>query len=456
MRRILLLGSTLLVFACSPGSGPRRADGIILVTLDTTRADRIGCYGNAGASTPTLDRLAAEGVLFTDCSSQVPTTLASHTTILTSLHPRSHGVPRNGFGVPAEIRTITQELAEEGYRTAAFVASFPLSRTFGLDRGFETYDDETDTSPAGGELERRGGVVTERAAAWLAGVGEEPFFLWVHYFDPHWPYDPPPPYGLIRRPPESGYDPTSLSDIMGIRFRRTPFEKEDREAFLAVYDGEVAYMDRCIAGLLDALPPARRERLLVAVAGDHGEGLGEHHYYFDHGDYLWESALHVPLILHGAGFLPGGAVVDAPVRLLDLAPTLLEAAGLPVRREGEGASLLAAFEGPLLPRTVISEASKPWNAELRGEYQNQYKAKSIRKERWKLVVTPFLDRKELFDLAEDPGEARNVLAREPEVAAELESELLEWIREKDPGFREDDLTVGEEIRDKLKALGYSR
>ncbi|MFH1277732.1 MAG: sulfatase-like hydrolase/transferase [Candidatus Eisenbacteria bacterium] len=157
MRRFVLLLSALLVFACSAGPGPRRADGIILVTLDTTRADRIGCYGNAAASTPMLDRLAAGGILFTDCFTQVPTTLASHTTILTSLYPHTHGVPRNGFGVPGEIRTITEDLADGGFRTGAFVASFPLSHVFGLDGGFEVYDDETDTSPAGGELERGAG-----------------------------------------------------------------------------------------------------------------------------------------------------------------------------------------------------------------------------------------------------------------------------------------------------------
>ncbi|MFH1277731.1 MAG: sulfatase-like hydrolase/transferase [Candidatus Eisenbacteria bacterium] len=298
--------------------------------------------------------------------------------------------------------------------------------------------------------------MTERAADWLSGVGEEPFFLWVHYFDPHWPYAPPSPYGGIRRPPETGYDPADLSDIMGIRFRRTPFEKEDEEAFLAAYDGEIAYVDRCLAALLEAVPEGRLSRLLLVVAGDHGEGFGEHDYYFDHGDFLWESGLHVPLILYGPGFLPAGVVEDASVRLLDVAPTILEAAGLPPSRDGEGESLLAAAEGPLAPRVVFSEASKPWNVEVRGVYQNQYKAKSIRREGWKLVVTPFLDGMELFDLAADPGETRNVMGREPEIAADLEAALLAWIREKNPGFRENDLTVGEEIREKLKALGYSR
>lgn len=456
MWRKALLLSMFLGLACAAGGPPRRADGIILVTFDTARADRIGCYGNDLASTPTLDRLAAGGILFARCYSEVPTTLASHTTIMSSLYPRTHGVPRNGFGVPASVSTLAEIFAGKGFRTAAFVGSFPLSHTFGLNRGFEEYDDETEQGPAGGELERPAGAVVERARAWLEGVGDEPFFLWVHLFDPHWPYGPPAPFGSIRRPPPTRFDPTELADVMAIRFRREPFEESDQAAFLAAYDGEIAYADRCLGGLLDALPAGRGGRLLVAVTGDHGEGFGEHHYYFDHGDFLWESGIHVPLILYGPGFLPAGRVVDGAVRLLDIAPTLLEAAGIRPLDDFEGASLLPAADGPIPSRLVFSEASKPWNVEVRGEYQNKYKAKSVVDGRWKLIVTPYRDRKELFDLVEDPEEEADIIAREPEVAARLETALVEWIREKDPGFREDDLTIDEDVREKLRSLGYSR
>ena len=444
----------MLLLACTGGPSKVRVDGVILVTIDTCRADRIGCYGHRGASTPTIDRLAGGGLQFARCFTQVPTTLASHATIHTSLYPRTHGVPRNGFPLDGNQETIAQIFEAEGFRTAAFVGSFPLNHIFGLNRGFSVYDDETEASPMGGELERRADRVTERAAEWLAGVGDEPFFLWVHYFDPHWPYDPPEPFGRFRGDVESEFDQTSLSDVMAIRFRRVDFTDDDKKAFFAAYDGEIAYTDRNLERLLDAVPPGRGERLLVAVTSDHGEGFGEHNYFFDHGDYLWESGIHVPLILHSPALFPESKVIDAPVRLLDLAPTLLEGAGIDVPRRFEGESLLAARDGELESRVVFSEASKPWNVEITGEYQNKYKAKSIRTDRWKLIVTPFKDGEALYDLDEDLAEWRDVLAREPERGEELEKRLIEWMKVRDPGFREDDLAVREEIREKLKALGY--
>jgi arylsulfatase A-like enzyme len=453
MRRVVLAVAVLSLLGCSRG-GVRRVDGVLLVTLDTCRSDRLGCYGNGGASTPALDRLAAEGILFTACGAPIPTTLSSHTSMLTSLYPRSHGVPRNGFAVPPGLRSVAEILVENGFRTAAFVGSFPLHRTFGLDRGFLVYDDEMEGTPEGGELERSAGAVTDRAAAWLAGVGSEPFFLWVHYFDPHWPYSPPRPYGEIRRVAPGVYDPASLDDLGTIRSGLFPFRREDRDAFFAAYDGEIAYVDRKLARLLDAVPAARREHLLVLVAGDHGEGFGEHDYFFDHGEFLWATGIDVPFILHAPALVPAPRIEESAVRLIDLAPTILEAAGIRSPAEFEGKSLLGAVHGPLAPRVTISEASKPWSLEMRGEYPNKYKAKSIRSGNWKLVVTPFLDRKELYDLGMDPREERNLYAAERDTAARLEESLLEWIREKDSRFRSEDLTAEDEVRRKLKALGY--
>jgi len=454
VQRSLVVVTVLLFLACGGKNPPPLVDGILLVTIDTCRSDRIGCYGNAEASTPFLDRTAAEGVLFTNCIAEIPTTLSSHTTILSSLYPRTHRVPRNGFRVPEDVRTIAQIFRERGFRTGAFVSAFSLHRTFGLDRGFSVYDDITDETPDGGQLERRASTVTRYASEWLGAAGEEPFFLWVHYFDPHWPYDPPPPYGSIRRVPEGAYRTTSLEDLKRIRSGLAPLRPSDRDAFFAAYDGEIAFVDRWLERLLEAVPKGRREGLLLVIAGDHGEGFGEHMYFFDHGEYLWASAVDVPLILHGPSIVREPRIEEAPVRLLDLAPTLLEAAGLPIPSIFEGESLLPAARGPIAPRVVFSEASKPWSIEPETEYQNKYKAKAVRDERWKYIVTPFRDRKELYDLWEDPSETRNVIGLDPKRAAEMERSLLEWIRERDPGFQTGDLTVEAEIREKLRALGY--
>ncbi|MBN1826178.1 MAG: sulfatase [Candidatus Eisenbacteria bacterium] len=448
---IVLLVGIALACAGKPGE---KARGVLLVTIDTCRADRIGAYGNGAACTPTLDRLAREGAQFADCFVQVPTTLSSHATILTSLYPRTHGVPRNGFTLGEDVRTVTQVFAERGFRTAAFVGAFPLSRSFGLDRGFEVYDDDTESRPEGGELERSADRVTERAVEWLAGVGDEPFFLWVHYFDPHWPYAPPEPYGRVRRPPSTPYDPADLDDVMAIRFGRVPFGGDDLEAFFAAYDGEIAFVDRNLDRLLDAVPEKRRGDLLTVVTGDHGEGFGEHRYWFDHGDFLWESSIHVPLILHAPLLIGGGRLVEGPVRLLDLAPTILEAAGIGAPGHYEGESLMPALSGRLDSRIVISEASKPWNVEMRGEYRNAYKSKSVRTDRWKYMVTPYQGKTELYDLEEDPREGRNLIHREQEEAERLSKTLLDWIHQKDPRVEAEDLTADDEIREKLKSLGY--
>ncbi|MFH1679683.1 MAG: sulfatase [Candidatus Eisenbacteria bacterium] len=453
MPRSIPVLMALLLFACGE-EPPPSVDGILLVTIDTCRPDRIGCYGSVDALTPALDRLAGEGVLFANCVAQVPTTLASHTTILSSLYPSSHRVPRNGFGVPPDVRTVAQILGERGFRTGAFVAAFSLHRTFGLDRGFDVYDDITDESPEGGQLERRASTVTGYAIEWLRDVGDRPFFLWVHYFDPHWPYDPPRPYGSIRRVPGGIYSTSSLEDLRRIRSGLGPFRPEDREAFFAAYDGEIAFADRWLERLLEAVPGPRRSRLLLLVAGDHGEGMGEHSYFFDHGEYLWGSGVDVPMILHAPALVQEPRIEEAPVRLLDVAPTLLEAAGVPAPADFEGESLLPAARGPIAPRVAFSEASKPWSIEPKMEYQNKYKAKSVRDERWKFVATPYRDKKELYDLWEDPGELRNVAGVETERAAEMEQTLLSWIRERDPGFQRGDLTIEAEIREKLRALGY--
>jgi arylsulfatase A-like enzyme len=443
----------LLLLACGGGEEPL-VDSILLVTIDTCRADRIGCYGNASALTPTLDRLASEGVLFSSCITQVPSTLSSHATILTSLYPRVHGIPRNGFALPKDVRTVTQILTEKGFRTAAFVGAFPLHHSFGLDRGFSVFDDTTDVNPLGGEMERPASDVTEKAAAWLRAVGGRPFFAWVHYFDPHWPYIPPHPFAAARRPPSSRFSPGSLADANAIRLGLAAFHDVDREVFFAAYDGEIAFLDRCLARLLESIPDERRERLLVLVVGDHGESFGRHGYYFDHGKFLWSDALEVPLILHGPSVFPQPRIETATVRLLDLAPTILEAAGIRRPRDYRGESLVAAARGPIEGRPALSEASKPWSVEAAGAYPNELKARSIHHGRWKLILTPYADKRELYDWHADPGETRNLIDQEPEIAERLERELREQGGGDASGFRSQDLTAEDEVRKKLKALGY--
>jgi arylsulfatase A-like enzyme/Flp pilus assembly protein TadD len=280
---------------------------LVLVTLDTVRADHLGCYGDGAAETPELDRLAGAGVRFAHASSPVPLTLPSHTSILTGLLPLHHGVRRNGAaGLAAGTATLASRLAAAGYRTGAFVAAFVLDHRFGLQAGFEVYDDEVNRDPNAGwvlEAARPANQVVDRALAWLDHDDGRPFFLWVHLYDAHAPYNPPSPWR--ERHPGSPYD------------------------------GAVAFDDAQLGRLLAEVD--RRGgpgRTVVAVAADHGESLGEHGEQ-THGLLLYEPALAVPLLLRAPGLAP--RVVATPVSLVDLTPTLGGLLGVPLSPRAAGA-----------------------------------------------------------------------------------------------------------------------
>jgi len=404
----LLAGATLLA-ACSRDARPN----LLLVTLDTTRADRIGAYGDAGARTPTLDLLAARGVLFERAFASTPVTLPSHTSMLTGLGPERHGVLDNGRFVAADsLDSVAERLAAAGYRTAAFVAAFVLDASFGLDQGFQVYDDDIDArdDPLSVSVARRPGeAVTDRALAWLAG-SDQPFFAWVHYYDVHDPRHAPPPFDAI----------------------------EDR------YAGALAYVDAQLARLLAGVDAAAGGReTLVVVAGDHGEGLGEHD-ESSHGTLVYDSTLHIPLLAAGASFA-SGLRSAAFARAADVAPTLLAAAGLAATGlDGVALQTLAAA-GPGGERFAYFQTSIPlysfgW-ARLAG----------VRSERWKYTAEPAPA--ELYDVLADPGETRNLAAAEPEQAARMEREFRRLAPKEPMANAAPALSV--DVAERLADLGYA-
>lgn len=401
---------------------------MVLVTFDTTRADHLGCYGYAAAHTPTLDRLAAEGVLFEDAYSSVPLTAPSHSTILTGKHPMAHGVRDNGLFVLApEQRTLAEILKEQGYRTGAAVGGFPLVARYGLNQGFDRYDDRLtptyDSPLAGGVPKKANFTFEERPAArvneavfdWLDAQGQEPFFLWVHYYDPHQPNHPPPPYDQL------------FAD--------------------SLYDGEVAYADESLGTLLDHLK--RRgvwDRTLVVMTADHGEGLGEHD-ELTHSYLLYDSVLHVPLIVRGPG-LPAGRRVPGRVRLVDLAPTILETVGVRVPADMQGRSLAPLFaqgSGARVDRVHYAESLSPRLSQNWGEQRALFDGQ------WKYVHGP---RQELFDLAADPKELHNLVAERPDVAASMRDKLVDFLKRNSPPGGSRMVAVDSETRAHLQALGY--
>jgi arylsulfatase A-like enzyme len=378
----LILG-TVAAVGCGD-EGPAR--GVVLVTLDTTRADHIGCYGNARAKTPTLDALAGEGARFDQAESAVTTTLASHATMFTGLYPPAHGVRYNGmFRLVSKTPTVAERLREAGFATAAFPAAFPVTAPTGLSRGFDVYRDLF-TEPGGKDLpmsaERKAGDVVRLATAWLSGVGDKRFFVWVHLFDAHWPYEPPFPFSA---------------------------EFSDRP-----YDGEIAYADRELGTLFEALRAKKMwDGVAVIVAGDHGEGLFDHGER-QHGHLAYESTLRVPLVVKP----PRGGravVVREPVTLADLAPTILDYAGVPLPTDLHGVSLRkAARTGKSARRDLYFES-------LTGSLNYGWSPiEGLRRGSWKLIRSSV---PELYDLGADPGEGTNAIGREPQLVEDLTDRL---------------------------------
>jgi arylsulfatase A-like enzyme/Flp pilus assembly protein TadD len=419
---VLLLAATARPGAA--GAGPGHAAetaraSVLLVTLDTTRADHLGCYGARTAATANLDGLAASGVLFRSALAPAPLTLPSHATILTGQVPRRHGVRNNSlFPLRPDLPVLAEVFSRAGYRTAAFVSSVVLDRRLGLGRGFQHYDDTVRVGErsAFNYEERAASQTTEAVVDHLAKL-EPPFFLWVHYFDPHLPYVPPEPYRS--------------------RFPDRP------------YDGEIAFVDHELGRLLVA---ARRRApvLLVAVAGDHGESLGEHG-EDGHGVFLYQATVRVPLVLAGPG-LPAGTSVGGHVGLVDLAPTLLELVGLPSLDGADGRSV-AGLLRKASPGSEL-EAGAPAAYELESFFPRfgygWAPLRALVRGRFKYIEAPV---PELYDVQADPGERRNLAAAERRTASRLEHELARRVGDDHPGASQLDPDLAEHAR-RLQALGY--
>ena len=430
-RFALLIASAAIVGAIALGSPRlRRLVGVtpqappplnlLLITLDTTRADRLGAYGYALAKTPHLDRLAAEGVRFEHAVASAPITLPSHASLFTARYPFDHGVRNNGnFYLNDRVPTLAQALRDRGYRTAAFVSSFILDRRYGLARGFDVYDDRLGTG-AGAivnfQVERRGDATALKAGEWLDAYARErsgrPFFLWVHLYDPHEPYRPPRPF----------------RDMFADR----------------PYDGEIAFDDSVVAAIMDRLDRlALLGSTAIAVVGDHGESLGEHGEE-THSMFVYESVLRVPMIVWRPGRVPPRTVVRPLVRTIDLAPTLLDLVGAPALPGAAGRSLLPLLGGRgSPPDSAYAETYLPLF------YMNWSPLRSLQDARWKYIDAPA---PELYDLEHDPQERDNLAGRDASRAAALKRAL-----DAAAGAGQGTMSVGRldrEALEKLAALGY--
>lgn len=414
----LVLGALLTVSLLAADTPKENPPDVYLITIDTLRADHLHCYGYEKIATPAIDALANSGIRFSQAFTPSPLTNTSHTTILTGLLPSSHGVTDFGIPLAPSHPTMAELLAQHGYHTAAFIGAVILdskSLAPGLDRGFEFYDnfpEHSSTKERWGRVERRGGDVVKRAEAWMTAHPRGPRFVWVHLYDPHDPYEPPSPYSTTYK---------------------------DR-----LYDGEIAYADSALANFVVYLKThGWYENSVVIVVGDHGEGLGEHH-EDTHGIFLYDSTIHVPLILKLPGAAKAARVVDAQVRTTDILPTVLEltATSAPARVDGE--SLTPYLTGAdTTNRIAFGETDYPMRfgwAPLR----------SVRRDGFKFIEAP---RPELYDVHADPGELNNTYA--PWNANVQKSrDLLADLRSKMPPKAPSSATVGQGTLSELRALGY--
>jgi arylsulfatase A-like enzyme len=418
-RTLLVVGAVGLALAAGVGLWLRSRTprtSLLLVTIDTLRADRLGSYGYAGASTPALDGLAARGVRFAHAQAAVPLTGPSHATIFTGTYPPVHGVRDNvAFSLDPRHTTLATRLKQRGYRTAAFVAAYPVARGFGFGQGFDEYSEKFHEIPIPGQgAERPGNEVADEAVAWLGKLPAGPFFAWVHLYDPHAPYTPPTPY---------------------------------RERFAGrLYDGEIAFADAQVGRILAALAAAGPDKdTLVVAMSDHGESLGEHDEH-THAILIYESALRVPLILAGPG-VPSGRVVEDRVGSVDLLPTLLRLLDAPVPEGLPGRDLRAAFAGPLEEQPLYAES-------LFGRLNCRWSSlRGITLGSWKLIEGAG---SELYDLSQDPGESRDRAADDPERAARLRRLLASSLARMAPqGDTARPVALSPEQEDRLRSLGTS-
>jgi len=419
---------------------------VLLITIDTLRSDHSSAYGYPLDTTPMISALAEDGVLFETVYAPVGATCPSHASLFTSKYPISHGVVRNGLELVEEERTLTEIMRDAGYTTGGFVSSFPVTQRFGFGQGFDHYDEvfDEESSKIGlnhwtkeeveGGFDRPGLVTVRAAMDWLDGVSaDEPVFLWVHVFDPHFPYH--------RRPRFRQRFPDKPTNV-----------EEDR---IMDYDSEVAFADSAVGEVLErfrARASGRGE--LVVLTADHGEGLDDHGLP-GHNATVYEEELRIPLVIAWAGELPTGERVAHPAHLVDVAPTIVGLLELDADEEFQGIDLSPYMRGSTksdTERPVFFQ--KPTYPRERKRFDQLGAAHGVRIGRWKYTEPVEDEVAELYDLVADPDERVNLVESEPERVAELSAVLGEWLAAQRASDPQRDLQENPDNDAGLRALGY--
>jgi arylsulfatase A-like enzyme/Tfp pilus assembly protein PilF len=417
---VIVIAVVVLVTIVTRGPAPYN---VLLISIDTLRPDHLGCYGYDNIETPNIDGLADEGFLFQDAIATVPLTLPSHTSILTGLLPITSGVRDNGtFVLSDQFTTLAEVFSDHGYATAAFIATFVMDSRFGLAQGFEVYsDDMAPDSQKSAFLwpERRAEAVNDTALGWFREV-QEPFFAFVHYYDPHDPYEPPEPFA------------TTYSDNL--------------------YDGEIAYTDSVLGGLLNTLKEeGLYDNTLIVLVSDHGEGLGDHDEP-GHGVLVYDSTIHVAFMVKLPqgydldGDLEPPAELDYAVQLTDVFPTILDLVHIEPENKVDGASLVPIMSGNRIePRMLYFESLYSYF------YFRWSQLRGLKHNNWKYILAP---EEELYDVAADPEERNNLAPTQPERVSEMRGQLNRIAARETEALEAARQSLTQEEVHKLMALGY--
>lgn len=446
---VTLLASLALVLRSSvaappaPGAAPAH---VVLISIDTLRADFLGTYGNTQVKTPNIDAFAADSVVFEAAFTAAPTTLASHTSMMTGTYPHTHGVPWNGSMVHPDNEMLAEVLKGAGFETAGLSGAFPLNAKFAFDQGFDVFranlgDARTVTNAASMRLERK----------------SEHLFLFVHYFDVHWPYEPPAPYDRMYRTDDLPITGT-YEEVKALRAalrEGAPQAAAQNAVMRNLYAGEVSWTDQEVGRLLRVLDDKGvLDDAVVILTSDHGESMDEHWDYWDHGPTTYNSVAHVPLIVRMPGGASGGTRVSTPVSTVDILPTVLELVGVAAPARTEGVSLAPALHGGAMPERgpVYSEATKPQDDNSPTSWPNLDKCRGAWSPALKLQRCPSKGTTELFAWSSDPNEQTNLWASQGASASGLDQGLEAWATSGTP------LLAGQDNSDAtleaLRELGY--
>lgn len=444
---VFLLGFNIAVFWDNKTPADVALPSIVLISIDTLRADHLGCYGYGRNTSPYIDAFSKSSIRFANAITPRPQTLPAMASVMTGNYPHTHNARGNMNMFMHRNTSLAEILKNYKYKTAAFVGNWILRKDAGIGQGFDLYNDsmsETELNRLN-IYEKKAPDMNKDVFSWLDENGHKPFFLWVHYQDPHGPYVAPEPYKSMFKNPEADWvDESLIPEYQKLPWVPVKEGKVDANGYRDAYDAEIRYCDVYVGKLLEKLENLFNDTVITIIVADHGESLGEHHYYFAHGDFVYDACSRVPFIMQWKQF-KSPSVIDEQVCIKDIPPTLLDMIGVPVPPCIEGKSLW-----PLLNGTIKNGSEYVF-------IERHNKIKAVRSSEWKYIENWHDNSFELYNIITDPGEEKNVVSEYQPIVKKMKNKLSGWINETDrsPLEENQEMKLNKREKDILKSLGYA-